>query len=136
MSCLLSKQRLFVGFTNYHLEQPFLKSSFNEVWEEEQDFLNSSCSRFREDITANPYVFRYWQLAKNKFYPMRREGRFFFLIKKDCLKDIKQVLDRESYKTICLNDSALCSNEDYLIINAGLMELFEKKFPQKSSFEI
>ena len=136
MSCLLSKQRLFVGFTNYHLEQRFLKSSFNEVWEEEQDFLNSSCSRFREDITANPYVFRYWQLAKNKFYPMRREGRFFFLIKKDCLKDIKQVLDRESYKTICLNDSALCSNEDYLIINAGLMELFEKKFSQKSSFEI
>lgn len=136
MSGLLSKQRLFVGFTNYHLEQAYLKSTFHEVWDKEPGFMNASCSRFREEITANPYIFRYWQLAKNLFYPMKRNGLFFFLIKEDCLKGISEALNNKKYNSICLNDSALCSEEDYIIINNGLIKLLEKKFPQKSSFEI
>ena len=136
MSCILSKQRLYVGFTNYHLEQAYLKSIFNEVWNAEQRFMNSSCSRFREDITANPYIFRYWQLAKNLFYPMKRKGTFVFLIKKDCLKEIRKIMNSKKYNSICLNDSALCSEKNYNHINSGLQELFEEKFPQKSSYEI
>lgn len=136
MSGLLSKRRLFVGFTNYHLEQAYLKSIFHEVWDKEPGFMNASCSRFREEITANPYIFRYWQLAKNLFYPMKRKGLFFFLIKEDCLKGISEALNNKKYNSICLNDSALCSEEDYIIINNGLIKLLEKKFPQKSSFEI
>lgn len=135
MSCILSKQRLFVGFTNYHLEQAYRKSIFHEVWNAEQDFMNSSCSRFREEITANPYIFRYWQLAKNIFYPMKRKGTFVFLIKEECLKDISNALNNKNYNSLCLNDSALCSDKDYVIINNGLTELLEEKFPLKSSYE-
>ena len=136
MSCMLAKQRLFIGFTNYHLEQPFLKSIFNEVWENEPDYLNESCSRFRQDLTANPYIFRYWQIAKNLFYPMKKKGRFFFLIHEDCLNDINNAFNNNDIKTICLNDSALCSEKDYLVINEGLAKLLEKKFPDKSTFEL
>lgn len=136
MSVLLSKQRLFVGFTNYHLEQSFLKSIFYEVWDNEPDYLNSSCSRFRQDITANPYIFRYWQLAKNLFVPMKRMGKFFFLFNEESLKGISKTLGNKSIKTICMNDSPLCSENDYAIINQGITKMLEEKFPQKSSFEL
>lgn len=135
MSILLSKQRLFVGFSNYHLEQSFLKSVFGEVWEKEPKFMNASCSRFREDITANPYIFRYWQLAKNLFYPKNRNGNFYFLIKEGCLKEIQNAVNNSKYKSICLNDSSLCSEEDYQKISKGLKKILEQKFPNKSSFE-
>ena len=136
MSLLLAKQRLFVGFTNYHLEQPYLKSIFKEVWESEPDYMNESCSRFRKEVTANPYIFRYWQIAKNLFFPMKRKGQFFFLINEGCLNKINKALFDKSIKTICLNDSALCADKDYPIINEGLTKLLEKKFPKKSSFEL
>ena len=80
MSFLLFHRRLFSGFSNFHIEQAYLKSVFNEVWEAAPEFMSASCTRFREDVTANPYIFRYWQFAKNLFYPLKRNGEFFFLI--------------------------------------------------------
>ena len=58
MSCLLAKQRLFIGFTNYHIEQAFLKSILDEVWMEEGTFISEKCTRFRTDISATQYLFR------------------------------------------------------------------------------
>lgn len=60
MSCILAKQRLFIGFTNFHVEQAFLKSTIDEVWNEEGSFMNETCTRFRTDISTNQYLFRYW----------------------------------------------------------------------------
>ena len=135
MSGLLSKQRLFVGFSNYHLEQAYLKSIFDEVWEKEPKFMNESCSRFREEVTANPYIFRYWQFASNRFYPKKRSGSFFFLIKREVLDAIEKTLEESKQVSVCLNDSALCTDSDYEVISSHLKELFEKKFPDKSCFE-
>ena len=136
MSCMIARQRLFIGFSNYHIELSFLKSTFNEVWEKEPKYMKSSCTRFREDITANPYIFRYWQFAKNAFYPMKRKGHFYFLINEGCLKNIECGLNNPKHKSVCLNDSALCSEQEYEIIKKGLQKLLDNKFPQKSHFEI
>lgn len=135
MSGMLSRQRLFVGFSNYHLEQAYLKTAFEEVWDNESDFMRASCTRFREEITANPYIFRYWQLVSNRFYPMKKKGRYFFLTEKNLLDTIEKTLYDNSCASICLNDTSLCADEDYAIIKKGLQALFEKKFPRKSSFE-
>ena len=136
MSFLLFHRRLFSGFSNFHIEQAYLKSVFNEVWEAAPEFMSASCTRFREDVTANPYIFRYWQFAKNLFYPERRKGMYFFLIKRDMLTKIEKALKSNHHVSICLNDSGLCSNDEFPYINTGLQQLFENKFPQKSSFEL
>ena len=136
MSFLLLRRRLFSGFSNFHIEQAYLKSVFNEVWEAAPEFMSASCTRFREDVTANPYLFRYWQFAKNLFYPAKRKGLYFFLIKRDMLNKIEKAFQNNNYASICLNDSALCNDEEFQYINTGLQQLFENKFPQKSSFEI
>ena len=136
MSCMLSKQRLFVGFSNYHVEQAYLKSVFNEVWDKEQEFMHASCSRFREEIIANPYIFRYWQFASNRFSPKKRSGAFFFLIEREIIKPIEQTLKEGKVKSVCLNDSALCTDDDFEYIKTHLKEILTQKFPIKSSFEI
>ena len=135
-SIILLRKRLFVGFSNYHIEQAYIKSVFEEVWNAAPDFMKASCSRFREDVTANPYIFRYWQFAKNLFYPKKREGAYFHIGNRNELNRIKNVLQNNKIKSICLNDSSLCNNEDFLYIKERLHQLFEIKFPQKSSFEI
>ena len=136
MSFLLFQRRLFAGFSNFHLEQTYLKSAFDEVWEAAPELMSASCTRFREDVTANPYIFRYWQFAKNLFYPSKRNGEYFFLIKHDVLDRIEKAFHDKDLASVCLNDSALCPDEEFVLIDKGLQRLFEIKFPQKSSFEI
>lgn len=135
ISALLAKQRRFVGFSNYHLEQAYLKSTLNDVWEKHRDFLYASCTRFREDLSANQYLFRYWQFATNHFYPMKRNGKYF-IARKNMLKDIEQAILEEKYYSICLNDTPLCNDKDYEFADRELKRIFESKFPNKSTFEI
>ena len=136
MSLLLARQRLFVGFSNFHLEQAFLKSVFDEVWEKEPNFMNESCSRFREEVTANPYIFQYWQFATNRFFPQERDGNYFSLTERETMAKIEHTLLGSIGKSICLNDTALCSDENYLYIKECLQRIFEIKFPHKSTYEI
>ncbi len=136
VSCLLIRQRFFIGFSNYHIEQSFLKSIFNEVWERVPELMTKSCTRFREDDTINSYIFRYWQLASNRFVPNKRKGAFFFIIKKEIVDKIEKALYNPTIKSICFNDDALCKEEDFNSISTHLEKLLEKKLPQKSSFEI
>lgn len=136
MSSMLARQRLFVGFSNFHLEQAFLKSTFVDVWEKEPNFMNASCTRFRETITANPYIFRYWQFATNRFYPKKRRGDYFFITEKNILDRIENKLKDSKIVSICLNDTPLCSESDFEIISNRLNALLEDKFTEKSSFEL
>lgn len=135
MSGILMKQRLFVGFSNFHTEQAYLKSTFEEVWEKEPEFLNASCTRFRENVIANPYLFRYWQFAKNAFYPRKRKFATFHLIDRTSLKDIRKTLFDSKMPSLCINDTSLCSEGDFEYIDSHLTKWFEEKYPEKSSFE-
>ena len=136
MSIILMKQRLFVGFSTYHTEQTYLKSTFEEVWAKEPEFLQSSCTRFREDVIANPYLFRYWQLAKNKFNPMKRRFAVFHFFNKGMVDGIKKALTNPKIVSICFNDSSLCPEDDYNYIDSHLMKWLEKQYPSKSTFEL
>lgn len=136
MSGILMKQRRFVGFSNIHTEQAYLKSTFEEVWEKEPEFLNASCTRFREDVIANPYLFRYWQFAKNTFYPMKRKFATFQLRGRSSLNSIREALFNNKIVSVCINDTSLCKQDDFDFIDKHLMKWFEEKYPEKSSFEI
>ena len=136
MSFILMKQRLFVGFSNFHTEQAFLKSTFNEVWEKEPEYLTSSCTRFREDVIANPYLFRYWQFAKNSFFPKRRNFATFHLTERKVVDDIEKALLNTNISSICINDTSMLTKDDFYYIDSHIISMLNHKFPQKSSFEM
>ena len=135
VSVLLAKQRRFIGFSNYHIEQAYQKSTLEEVWDKNADFIYTSCTRFREDVSVNQYLFRYWQFATNRFYPSKRNGKYF-MVKEENIKEIEQAILDCKYNSICLNDTPLCTDYDYEWASKELKRIYEKKFPQKSSFEI
>lgn len=134
-SLILSKNPYFIGFPWRHNEQPFLKSTFVEAWEEEELMLNSSCTRFRQDTNLSPYFLRFWQFATNRFHPTKFDGKFYTAIPEN-LNSIIMSMNDKSIRSLCINDSPLCPEESFPMMIERITKEFEKKLPMKSSFEI
>ena len=125
----------FIGFRDRHCEQPYLKSIFDEAWEIEPGMLIRSSTRFREDATLTPYFFRYWQFATNKFHPVKLSKiRKFRLIPEEIIF-IERSLRNQKIKSICLNDTVHCTDEDYGRLKPIINKAFSEKFPEKSRYE-
>lgn len=135
-SIILTRWNKFEFFYMRHHEQPFLRSVFDEVWDKEETMMKASCTRFRKDDSLNPYFIRYWQFASNKFYPINFKTGQFYILKKDNLENIHRALSNQQIKSLCLNDSPVMAEEEYDEVNSFVESEFEKKFPNKSSFEI
>lgn len=126
----------FCHFYTPHNEKAFLKTVYNEVWEKEPEVLAKSCSKFREDVSINNYFFRYWQLASNRFYPTKLNGKRIIPICEENMDMIRQAMFDPDIKSLCLNDSSFCTDEYFETAKGLLIDWFEEKFPQKSSFEL
>lgn len=138
MSLIISLYRhgWFIGFRDRHIEQPYLKSVFDDAWDKESGMLTESSTRFREDATLTPYFFRYWQIASNKFYPTKLRNSKKYIITSEFVPQILECLKNPEIKSLCLNDTQKCSDHDYDRIKPILHEAFKAKFPSKSSFEL
>lgn len=127
----------FQHFFTPHNEKSFLKSIFEECWKKETNMLLTSCTRFRENVSLNIYFIRLWQLAKNLFFPTEiLSKRKVIQINYNTLPQLKELLLDSNIKSLCINDSADCTYEDYQILKPKIIELFENKLPEKSSFEL
>ncbi len=124
----------FTGFFDPHLPQPFLKSTFVNVWSEfSEELTMTNKSKFRLDSDLNQYLFRYWQLCVGSFYPMNMNdlGRLY-LVNNENLDDICEDIERQKFKCMAINDTAATDFERAkLKINNSLM----KMVPAKSDFE-
>lgn len=135
-SFCIKRHYKFVGFEWRHFEQPFLRSTFEQAWKEEPEMLRNSCTRFRAEISLNPYFLRYWQFATNKFYPTKLYKNKVFNLRNSLLVEVEKALNDKKIISICLNDTAKCPEEEYKLINIKLQELLEEKFNKKSAYEI
>ena len=97
--------------------------------------LDKSCSRFRQDTNLNQYLIRYWQLASNKFYPLRKIGLAYEYYNKEILIDLQKVLLEERTNSVCVNDNSYCSEEEFQFISKTIRDCLEQKFPNISIFE-
>ena len=132
----LLKRNMFEGFRGCHVEQPMMKSTFTEIWNKYESLMDISCSRFREDFSLNPYIIRYWQLAKDEFYPKKFEAKKIN-ISIENLSIIKKSLNSRKIKSLCLNDDVVgLSADDILFLKNEVLDLMQKKFPLKSKFEL
>lgn len=123
----------FVGMRYSHLPSSILKSTMKEVWEKEYDALHQTgLNRFRSKEDVNQYLFTNWQMVSGNFIPRSPKIGKFFLITDDCSK-IKNVIEKQKYKLICLNDGTNISDFDKT--KKEIIDSFEKIFPNKSHFE-
>ena len=130
---LLTPWKYFGGFKDYHLVNSYLKSSFETVYHKEKDaFERTYNNHFRNWNDITHYLVRYYQLCEGLFYPKKKNGRYF-AIGKDT-DGIVQAISEEKYKVICLNDNS--DDIDFESNKKAIIDAFEKKLPEKSSFEL
>lgn len=124
----------FASFSTRHIPHPYLKSTFKEVWENEEEILNkTSKSKFRSKDNVNQWLMRYWQLASGNFQPGKvKDGKNFMLTNhnEEALRSIKN----QKYKMICLNDTVKIT--EFEKVKNEIINSFEGILDEKSDFEI
>ncbi len=132
---LLNQFNNFTGIKWQHLPSPYLKSTFEKVWEYEYEILDKTCShKFRDITDVNQYAFKYWQLASNNFYPtnIEKRGELFNLPYQS--EELFETIRNQKKYMICANDTEKCN--DFNILKEQLVISFDSILPKKSSFEI
>ncbi len=124
----------FLTLRTPHNAQPYLKSTFKEVWDYAGDQLSEmSKNRFRSKEDYTQELFRTWQICQSNFMPYNtyKDTKMYPLLIKPG-KAIKAVRE-QSYSLVCLNDNAHIIN--YEKVMKKLEDAFASILPEKSSFE-
>ena len=130
----LENRRYFSGFGKHHLASPYLKQTFVDLWEKDYKTLDRvSKSKFRTPFDVSQSVFRNAQLASGQFYPVSPSSRGKYMHIADQIDHVKAVLNDPKVKMVCINDTAY--DFDFEQTVAQIVAAYEKKLPNKSSFE-
>jgi len=124
----------FVTLRTPHNAQPFLKSTFVDVWKNaESELLEAATHRFRQSNDLTPELFRTWQVCTGNFEPYNtyNDTKMFPLVLKS--KQAVEAIRSQKYKLICLNDNVHIRNYEQVMQN--IETAFESILPEKSSFE-
>lgn len=132
---LLKYYNKFITLRTPHNAQPYLKSTFEEVWEAEgKELTATSANRFRDSSDYTPELFRTWQICKGDFQPYNTysDTKMFPLMLKS--RQAIKAIYNQSYSLICLNDNIHI--RDYDKVMQEVRDAFESILPEKSSFEL
>lgn len=133
---LLMPWPIFTNLHGTHICNSYLKRTFEEVWEEEFDVLDSTCRhKFRTRRDVNQWLMREWQLCKGNFIPAPSDRGRLLSIKNDN-SDIKKAIEKKKYSVVCVNDNGAEEILDFDKTYRELEELLDSAFPNKSVFEI
>ena len=123
----------FAGFVDPHLPNAYCKSTFEEVWAAEGNYLDMvSRNKFRTRDDVNQYLMRYWRLVKGEFVPRSNKIGICCVIGTENEEIKKHVLNKD-VKLLCINDKPTIN--DFEIQKEWLCNLMEATFPEKSDFE-
>ena len=135
-SLSLMQWNFFPGIQDTHAPQPFLKTTYQDVWKECEDTLRETTRhRFRDISDVNQSLMRYWQIASGKIYPQNviKKRRLFLINDGNVNKVCKAILHRE-HPLLILNDSDDITQFDQA--KNKIKAAFEQILPIKSSFEL
>ena len=131
---LLKPYDKFIPLRTPHNAQPYLKSTFEEVWDAAgKELTEASVNRFRSPSDYTPELFRTWQICRGNFEPYNtyQDTKMFPLMLRP-KQAVKAILN-QSYKLVCLNDNVHIHN--YGQVMEDIKNAFEHILPQKSTFE-
>lgn len=125
----------FAGFQDSHMPQPFLKSTFEKMWREENKLLDATCrNRFRSLTDVNQYLMRYEQLVCGEFHPVSMKDTKLDMLCEERIDQIAKYIEQGQYTLLCLNDSDDIT--DFEAVKQRLNSVFDSLLPTKSSYEL
>lgn len=131
---LLKPYGKFITLRTPHNAQPYLKSTFEEVWAVAgKELTETSVNKFRALNDLTPELFRTWQICRGNFEPYNTysDTKMFPLMVRP--RQAVRAIYNQSYSLICLNDNVHIRNNDRVM--ADIRAAFESILPEKSGFE-
>lgn len=126
--------RKYQHFQDNHMPCPYLKSTFEDVWEKSYSVCDATClHRFRMHSDLNQFVFRYWDIARGNFSPYSFKGGYYSVNSANVDRCVKDIIEAE-HMMICLNDSGV--HEGFDTIAEKIRKAFAKRYPGKSTYEM
>ena len=125
----------FITLRTPHNAQPYLKTTFEEVWNvAEKELTAASANKFRSPSDYTPELFRTWQICKGYFEPYNtyKDTKMFPLMVRP--KQAARAIYNQSYSLVCLNDNIHIRNYGQVMEN--IKNAFEHILPEKSGFEL
>ena len=123
-----------VGFSRSHYPNPYLKRTFEILWEKEYEMLDAtSQSKVRAPSDVNQWLARFWQMASGQFTPVKFGEKRYYSLGNDNTRALNTIRG-QACDIICLNDHDVI--QDFELQNKLICEAFETILPEKSSFEI
>lgn len=125
----------FMTLRTPHNAQPYLKKTFEEVWEKVGDRLTEmSKNRFRSPNDFTQELFRTWQICNSDFNPYNtyQDTKMFPLLFR--AKKAIEAIRNQSFTLICLNDSEYMRHYERTMKEVA--DAFHDILPDKSSFEL
>ena len=118
-----------------HAANPFLKETFETVWEKEFPALDETCRHhFRVVNDVNQWLMRDWQLVSGKFVPRAPGDAKNYNMTED-LSAIRKAVEGRKHLIICINDVSYVEITDYARVKEELNAIMAKAFPEPSRFE-
>ncbi len=117
-----------------HTCSPMLRSAAAEVYSKVEKEILSSLTKIRTRDNFNQYLFLDYLFYSGRAVSRRIPSRFFSLATASSGK-ISSFIQDPSSKIVCINDVRI-SQGKFESTRARLLDAFEKKFPNKSRFEL
>ncbi|MCL2371218.1 stealth family protein [Candidatus Saccharibacteria bacterium] len=129
------RYRNLPGFFNPHGPQPFLKSTFEKLWELEPEVLAKTCqNKFRTIHDVNQYVFRDYQLLMGSYSPDNISARVrFFKDFPGQFSALESALKNPKIKMICINDDI---TDDFQKSNDKMRSILDSHLPTPAPWEV
>lgn len=129
---LLLPWKNITGIYEAHQPTPFIKSTFDEMWELEYEILHKTClNKFRENSDVNQWLLKNWQTVNGNFKPYSVKNYSYYELRENNYTLYKQI---DKYKLICINDSS--EPIGYEMAKENIRQILETKFPCKSDYEL
>ena len=116
-----------------HTAMPMLRTTLDLVSSSCKNAISSSVTPLRSAHNINQYIYHYYQYCTNTY--IDDFCPYLYTELKDNLDQIADVLlNNGVIRLLCLND--IGESKDYDSTRSQLLAIFDKKFPDKSRFEL
>lgn len=132
------KDGYLTGIVVSHLGCPLRRSTMEEIWTAYESKLHYTClNRFRTHTDNELVLVEMWEMLKGSFDPV--EADYYGFARNITVKSIdrieQEILSNENCM-VCANDSEQIDNDEYPFLKQRMTSIMQKKYPEKSSFEL
>ena len=122
--------------TTYHTMTAMRVSTAREIWSKYHTQIEQSISTFRQRKNINQYIYPMYEYYVNNAQPHNFITSEYVAIGRESISDIIYKINNTKKQVICINDTMKVKNNE---ISSDIMHLtvaFNRRFHEKSKYEI